>query len=92
MLATLLMLTTKKRISVYKYPIYGKYAIRSVCCPDTFDFIYDNIGNPLIVKVSYAYSLGKAYDDCPGYWDKDLNWHEESVYPQRFMIEDFLQR
>jgi len=33
--------------------------------------------------------MGKAYDDCPGYWDSDLNWHEAPVDPQRFIIEDF---
>jgi len=56
-----------------------------------FDFVYDDIGNPLIVEVSYAYLMGKAYDDCPGYWDRDLNWHEKPVDPQRFMIEDFVR-
>lgn len=55
-----------------------------------FDFVYDEIRNPLIVEISYAYSMGIAYDDCPGYWDKDLNWHEDDVNPQRYIIEDFI--
>lgn len=55
-----------------------------------FDFVYDKEGNPLIVETSYAYSMGKAYDDCPGYWDSELIWHDEPVDPQRFIIEDFL--
>lgn len=55
-----------------------------------FDFVYDKGGNPLIVELSYAYSMGKAYDDCPGYWDSDLVWHDKLVDPQRFIIEDFI--
>ena len=56
-----------------------------------YDFVYPKTGKPLIVEISYAYSMGKAYDDCPGYWDSDLNWHEAPVDPQRFIIEDFIQ-
>jgi glutathione synthase/RimK-type ligase-like ATP-grasp enzyme len=55
-----------------------------------FDFLYDEKGNPMIVEISYAYSMGAAYDNCPGYWDKNLNWHEEQVDPQRYIIEDFI--
>ena len=55
-----------------------------------FDFLYDEKGNPMIVEISYAYSMGTAYDNCPGYWDKDLNWHEDDVNPQRYIIEDFI--
>lgn len=55
-----------------------------------FDFLYDETGNPLIVEISYAYSMGTAYDNCPGYWDKDLNWYQDEVNPQRYIIEDFI--
>lgn len=39
-----------------------------------FDFVFDKNNNPLIVEISYGYSM-KAYDMCEGFWDKDLNWH-----------------
>jgi hypothetical protein len=55
-----------------------------------FDFVYDEIGDPIIIEISYAYAMGAAYDDCLGYWDKDLNWHEDDVNPQRYIIEDFI--
>jgi RimK-like ATP-grasp domain. len=55
-----------------------------------FDFVYDEIGSPLIVEISYAYAMGAAYDNCPGYWDADLKWHEDDVNPQRYIIEDFI--
>jgi hypothetical protein len=35
--------------------------------------------------------MGKFYDDCPGYWDNNLNWHKETVNLQYFIIEDFLE-
>ena len=55
-----------------------------------FDFIWDG-KEPKIVEISYSFIMGPFYDDCPGYWDDKLNWHEESVNPQYFIIEDFLE-
>lgn len=54
-----------------------------------FDFIYDE-SIPKIVEVSYGFIMGEFYDRCPGYWDKELNWHEDLVDPQRYIIEDFI--
>ena len=54
-----------------------------------FDFILEN-NEPKIVEISYCFVTGKFYDDCPGYWDSDLKWHDEIVNPQYFIIEDFL--
>ncbi|MDD4309604.1 MAG: hypothetical protein PHO32_04430 [Candidatus Cloacimonetes bacterium] len=56
-----------------------------------FDFVYDLDNKPLIVEISYSYSVGSAYDNCPGYWDSELIWHESKVNPQYFIIEDFLR-
>jgi glutathione synthase/RimK-type ligase-like ATP-grasp enzyme len=55
-----------------------------------FDFIYDKDNKPYIVEISYAYSMGSAYDNCPGYWDSNLTWHNKPVNPQTFIIEDFI--
>ncbi|MFW6275007.1 MAG: ATP-grasp domain-containing protein [bacterium] len=57
-----------------------------------FDFIYDKEQNPFIVEISYAYVMGDAYDKCPGYWDEQLNWHPDSVNPQRYIIKDFIDK
>lgn len=56
-----------------------------------FDFVYDIKGKPLIIEISYAYAQGWAYDNCPGYWDKNLKWHNDKVDPQRYMLEDFVK-
>jgi glutathione synthase/RimK-type ligase-like ATP-grasp enzyme len=56
-----------------------------------FDFIYDN-KIPKIMELSYCFPMGKgSADDCPGYWDSNLNWHSERVNAQKFMIEDFIK-
>ena len=56
-----------------------------------FDFIYDSKNNPYVVEFSYCYVAGDSYDSCPGYWDSDLNWHDEAVNPQHFIINNFIK-
>lgn len=54
-----------------------------------FDFIYED-RVPKIVEISYAFIMGEFYDNCPGYWDRKLDWHKDNVDPQRYIIEDFV--
>jgi glutathione synthase/RimK-type ligase-like ATP-grasp enzyme len=51
-----------------------------------YDFIFDESNNPLIVEISYGYSH-LAYDDCPGYWDEDLNWIEGITIKEEWMVD-----
>lgn len=55
-----------------------------------YDFVYDKNGSAFIIEISYAFVMGHSYDKCPGYWDKNLKWHEDNVDPQRYIIEDFI--
>jgi glutathione synthase/RimK-type ligase-like ATP-grasp enzyme len=51
-----------------------------------FDFVFDRSNSPLLIEISYGFApLG--YDPCPGYWDKDLNWHEGRFDPYGWMVE-----
>lgn len=52
------------------FDVAGKLRSQSVA----FDFVFDGI-KPLIVEISYGYQI-EAYDDCEGYWDTELKWHE----------------
>ena len=61
--------------------------LRSQCV--AFDFVLDNDGNPLVVEISYGFSI-EAYDKCPGYWDENLNWYARKFNPQYWMIESLL--
>ncbi len=54
------------------------------------DLIMDG-QEPRIVEMSYAFIVGKFYDDCQGFWDSNLNWYDKPVNPQYFIIEDFIQ-
>ncbi|HEY0432710.1 MAG TPA: hypothetical protein VGC95_02485 [Chitinophagaceae bacterium] len=68
------------------FDIAKKLDVQSIA----FDFISDG-DSPKIVEISYCFVMGVFYDECPGYWDSRLNWHETEVNPQYFMIEDFVR-
>lgn len=55
-----------------------------------FDFVIDQENNPLIVEVSYGFSVG-VYDDCNGYWDSGLKWHEGKFNPQEWMVDEVIK-
>lgn len=56
-----------------------------------FDFVFDNNDKPLIVEISYGYSM-KAYDACEGYWTSDMQWHEGSRFNFcGWMVEDLIK-
>lgn len=55
-----------------------------------FDFVEDE-GRPKIIEISYCFPLG-APDNCTGYWDNDLVWHDEMINAEAFMIKDFIDK
>ena len=55
-----------------------------------FDFVVDQNNSPLIVEVSYGFSI-QAYDLCLGYWDNQLKWHNGSFNPQGWMVQDLVK-
>lgn len=55
-----------------------------------FDFVQDG-DNPQIVEISYCFPLG-APDDCAGYWDSNLIWHDEIINAEVYIIKDFIQK
>ena len=54
------------------------------------DYVYDN-GEPRVTEISYGYSK-EVYEDCPGYWDQELNWIEGSFNPQEWMVDTVLKQ
>jgi glutathione synthase/RimK-type ligase-like ATP-grasp enzyme len=54
-----------------------------------FDYVFSD-GKALVVEVSYGFNK-KGYFDCPGYWTRDLKWHEGTFNPYGWMIEDLLK-
>ena len=51
-----------------------------------FDFVFDPSNNPLIVEINYGFTH-EAYFKCPGFWDKNLNWHEEQFNSAEWIID-----
>jgi glutathione synthase/RimK-type ligase-like ATP-grasp enzyme len=58
--------------------------LQSQCA--AFDFVYDSVGNPMVIELSYGFSSA-GYDPCVGYWDKSLQFHEGPFIPQDWMVE-----
>jgi glutathione synthase/RimK-type ligase-like ATP-grasp enzyme len=63
--------------------------IKSQSC--AMDFVYTDDGKPCIVELSYGFITGSFYEDCHGYFDSELDWHDVPVRPEQFIIEDFLK-
>jgi hypothetical protein len=55
-----------------------------------YDFIYDDNNNPFISEMGYCYA-DYVIHDLPGYWDENLQWHEEKSWPQFYELSDFLK-
>ncbi len=54
-----------------------------------YDFVFDTNNEPLIIEISFGFNMA-VYFDCPGYWDKNLDWHKGQFNPYGWMIEDIL--
>jgi glutathione synthase/RimK-type ligase-like ATP-grasp enzyme len=55
-----------------------------------YDFVFNSNNDPLIVEINYGYAH-RAYDDCPGYWDIHLAWHEGKFNSTHWMIEEVIK-
>jgi glutathione synthase/RimK-type ligase-like ATP-grasp enzyme len=54
-----------------------------------FDFVY-LYGQPMIIEISYGFAK-EGYDDCIGFWDRDLTWNEGKFNPYGWMVEDLIK-
>lgn len=54
----------------------------------TYDFVFHS-GRPFLVEISYGFVV-EVYDDCTGYWDRDLHWHEGRFDPYGWMVDDLI--
>jgi glutathione synthase/RimK-type ligase-like ATP-grasp enzyme len=73
-----------KRPIKFAFEIAGKLGTRAIY----LDFINDKNSNPLLMEVCFA-SYVYPYDNCEGYWDSELVWHEGQQNLQYLMLEDF---
>ncbi|HBT85503.1 MAG TPA: hypothetical protein DEB12_06305 [Porphyromonadaceae bacterium] len=54
-----------------------------------FDFVIDENNNPLVVEMSYGFGT-EGISKAPGYWDRNLDWHEGNFIPQEWILEELL--
>lgn len=54
-----------------------------------YDFIYDQKNNPKIIEACFLFSM-LAYDNCEGFWTRDLTFYQEKFNPQDHMINNFI--
>lgn len=64
------------------FEVAGKLEAQCVA----FDFVYKD-SDPIIVEISYGFTP-EGYEQCPGYWDRKMNWHEGKFDPYGWMIEN----
>lgn len=51
-----------------------------------YDFVFDAKNNPLLIEISYGFAPA-VYEACPGFWDRQMNWHEGKFNPYGWMVE-----
>ena len=54
-----------------------------------FDYVTDSNGSFFIVEISYGF-IGEVVANCGGYWDDDLNFHKQFLYPENAIITDLI--
>jgi glutathione synthase/RimK-type ligase-like ATP-grasp enzyme len=74
-------------IDTIKLALETAKTLKSQCV--AFDFVYQN-NIPLIVEISYGFNA-IVYDDCQGYWDKNLVWHEGAINPYGWMVDSLMK-
>ncbi|WP_207536135.1 ATP-grasp domain-containing protein [Desertivirga arenae] len=50
-----------------------------------FDIVFKD-HQPVIIEISYGFRA-PAYDSCPGFWNKNLDWTEGSMNPYAWMVD-----
>ena len=68
-----------------------KYAEKINSKSLAIDFVFDG-RKPLFVELSYGFPAGPFTENCTGYWDRELNWHQESFSATGWMIESVVRQ
>ena len=56
-----------------------------------YDFVI-NDDKIYILEMSNGFVTGNFYEDCEGYFDDELKWHKENIFPEKIILETFLKR
>lgn len=53
-----------------------------------YDMLIDPDGRPCIAEISYGFGYDEGESD--GYWDRDLQWHDEGFHPWDLMVSNLV--
>lgn len=53
-----------------------------------YDFLRGTNGGVLINEISYCFANWAVYN-CPGHWDRNLQWHDVHMWPEEAHVKDF---
>jgi glutathione synthase/RimK-type ligase-like ATP-grasp enzyme len=67
------------------FKISKRLSLQSVA----FDFIFDSNQNPLIIEMSYGFGTS-GIKNSPGYWDNNMNWHEDKFDLCGWMVQQVM--
>lgn len=56
------------------------------------DFIHSKNDNIYVVEISYGFPMINFLDGASGFWDSELNWHEEDFNLQAWMVDSLLKK
>lgn len=54
-----------------------------------YDFLYDKNGQPSLIEISFGFQSAAVYN-CPGYWDRNMKWHDGHILPEVAHVQDML--
>ncbi len=67
------------------FDMSARLRMQSLVC----DFVHLN-GKALAIEISYG-SVMYPYENCPGYWDREMNWHEGPFEPYGRMVDELVR-
>lgn len=56
------------------------------------DFIHSKNNDIYVVELSYGFPMINFLDGASGFWDSELNWHEEDFNLQAWMVDSLLKK
>jgi glutathione synthase/RimK-type ligase-like ATP-grasp enzyme len=55
-----------------------------------YDFVFRPSGEPCVVEINFGYAH-QSYFACPGFWDRNMEWHEGAFNSADWIMEEVIQ-
>lgn len=81
----------KKNIPIEAVELAHKVSKKGNFQSMAYDILVDPSGKYRINEISYCY-VNHLIEDCPGYWDRELKFHKQKMWPEEAHVIDFLNQ